>query len=64
MTTENLWDEDPIDRRMVLEELNRELVMRRNVFPAWVKNGRLTEEIATHRIRCMQEAIKMLEEKP
>lgn len=57
----NLWDEDPIDKRMVLQELHRELVMRRNVFPAWVKNGRLTQDQADHRIRCIQEAIKMLE---
>lgn len=60
--SENLWDEDPIDKRMVLEELKRELAMRRNVFPAWVKNGRLDQATADHRIRCLQEAIKMIEE--
>ena len=63
--SENLFDSMPVDRRQVLEELKRELVMRRNVFPAWVKNGRLTQEVADHRITCMQEAIRLLtEEKP
>lgn len=60
--SDNLFESMPVDRRQVLEELKRELVMRRNVFPAWVKNGRLTQSVADHRLTCMQEAVRLIEE--
>lgn len=62
--SEGLFPPTGPDKRMVLEELSRELAMRKNVFPSWVDKGRLTPEVAAHRILCMQEAIRLLEEAP
>jgi len=35
-------------------EVARELVMRRNLYPRWVANGKMKQEQADERIRLMQ----------
>ena len=50
------------DRRMCVAELKREILVRKNVFPRWVINGRLTQENSDHRIACLERAIVFLEE--
>ncbi|MEQ8685485.1 MAG: hypothetical protein RIE86_09335 [Imperialibacter sp.] len=42
--------------RQQIAEAQRELQMRRNVYPGWVSGGRLAKDQAEHRIAC-QEAI-------
>ncbi len=46
----------------ILQELQRELNMRIGVYPLWITNGRIKQETAEHRIKCMQEAIRILKE--
>jgi hypothetical protein len=46
------------DRIYTLDEqiacVRRELAMRINVYPKWVKSGRMKPETADHEINCMQ----------
>lgn len=64
--TEDLFPSRAVDRRQVLEELKRELAMRRRVYPRWAAdraNG-LTPELAQHRTECIVAAIDLLCEPP
>jgi hypothetical protein len=38
----------------------RELAMRKNAYPRWVKKGSLSPQSAEHEIECMQEIVKIL----
>lgn len=60
---DDLFGDDPLvpDRQMCIHELRREIVVRRNVFPNWVLNGRLTQQQSDHRIACLEKAIEFLE---
>ena len=59
--SENLFKNEGPDRQMCIDELKRELQVRRNVYPHWVKTDRIKPELAAHRILCMQKAIVYLE---
>ncbi len=41
----------------VISELEYELAKKREVFPTWVKMGKITQKKADHRIACQVEAI-------
>jgi hypothetical protein len=43
-----------------LKEARRELQMRRDVYPQWVSNQRITPRTAAHRIACMELMVAML----
>ena len=43
-----------------IKELSRELQMRSQAFPRWVKQGRLSQEEADYRIAALQAAITTL----
>lgn len=46
----------------VLKELRRELGMRRSCYPRWVKEGKLSQATADHRIEVIEWAIGVIEE--
>lgn len=41
--------------------VRRELALRKNVYPNWVRNGRMTREKAHHEIECMEAVVATLE---
>lgn len=41
--------------------VKRELALRKNVYPAWVRNGRLTKEKAHDEIECMASVVETIE---
>lgn len=43
-----------------LECIDRELTMRRRVYAAWVRDGRMSQQMAGHEIGCMQEVHEMV----
>jgi hypothetical protein len=43
-----------------LKEARRELQMRRDIYPQWVQNQRITPRTAAHRIACMELIVAML----
>jgi hypothetical protein len=43
-----------------LKEARRELQMRRELYPQWVQNQRITPRTAAHRIACMELIVAML----
>jgi hypothetical protein len=43
-----------------IKELQRELEMRKKWFPGWVIQGKLTAEVAQHRIACIEKAIEVM----
>lgn len=45
------------NKKAQLEELTRELKMRQRVYPNWVRQGRMTQEQAAHRVACLIEVI-------
>lgn len=45
------------------KEVERELKMRKNVFPRWVLQGRIKQEVADKRIQIMEEILKDYEQK-
>lgn len=45
-----------------LTEARRSLRARRSLYPVWVAYGRLTQEQATYRLRCMEQIVRCLEE--
>lgn len=47
--------------QQTINELKRELGVRRGVYPGWVANGKLTQQAADYRIACIEEAIGSLE---
>jgi hypothetical protein len=50
-----------IDKRAMMQELARELAMRRNVFPKWVASGKLKQEEADQRVNRMQAAYEFID---
>lgn len=46
-----------------IKEIERELKMRKKVFPTWVLQGRIKQEIANKRIEIMEEILKDYQEK-
>ena len=38
--------------------VERELAMRRNVYPKWVKSGRMKADSAEHQIRAMEAVVE------
>lgn len=55
-----MFDDRPPDLRQQIEELERELGKRRQVYPRLIEKGTLTPAISAYRIRCLQETIKHL----
>jgi len=43
-----------------LREAVRELNTRRNIYPRWVEQGRMSEKLAAHRIACMAAIVTRL----
>lgn len=39
----------------------RELILRKNVYPRWIKEGRMTAEKAQYEIECMEDICAVLE---
>lgn len=46
-----------------IKEIQRELNMRKKVFPNWVLQGRIKEEVANKRIKIMEEILADYQEK-
>lgn len=46
-----------------IKEIERELKMRQKVFPTWVLQGRIKQEIADKRIKIMEEILMDYQEK-
>lgn len=46
-----------------MKEIQRELNMRKRVFPTWVLQGRITQQVADKRIKIMEEILKDYQEK-
>ncbi len=59
--SESLFEDEGPDLHMCIEELKRELAVRRNVYPAWVRKGRLKPETAAHRVLCIEKTIQLLQ---
>jgi uncharacterized protein YifN (PemK superfamily) len=47
-------------RAEILQEIGRELAIRRDCFPRWVQQGKLTQKLADERINRMQAAYEYL----
>lgn len=45
----------------VISELKRELQVREDVYPKWIRSGRLTAQTAKHRIDAIKRAIELVE---
>lgn len=45
------------DRIDQLSELKRELQARQSIYPSWIRKGRISKELATHRLNCLQAVI-------
>lgn len=60
--SDDLFGQTAPDKRMVITELQRELAVRKNIYPHWTDTGRITATVAAHRIMCLQAAIVLLEE--
>lgn len=41
--------------------VRRELALRKNVYPGWVRNGRMTRDKAHHEIECMASVVETIE---
>lgn len=46
-----------------IKEIERELKMRKKVFPTWVLQGRIKQEVADKRIKIMEEILMDYQEK-
>jgi len=46
-----------------IKEIERELKMRKKVFPTWVLQGRVKQDVADKRIEIMEEILKDYQEK-
>ena len=49
--------------QQVLTELEREINMRKRLYPGWIQKGKISEPIATKRIACLTYAKELLQEK-
>ena len=52
---------EPGDVVAALKEINRELGVRKGVYPKWVKDGKLTQSLASERIHLMEVASRTLD---
>lgn len=50
----------PIRREEVLIEIEREIALRRRVYPRWVDQGKLKLDRAERQIALMEEAVRLL----
>lgn len=55
-----LLNDRPPDLHQIIDELGRELNMRKAVYPSWVAKGKLTRATADYRIQCIEKAIEEL----
>ena len=53
---------EPGDVVAALKEINRELGVRKGVYPKWVKDGKLTQSLAAERIHLMEVASRAMEQ--
>jgi len=44
----------------IVQELERELKMRKKVYPDWIKHGKIKSAVADFRIRCIGTAIDII----
>ena len=44
-----------------IAEAQRELALRRQCYPAWVKSGKLDAQDAYHQLQCMEAIVKTLQ---
>lgn len=51
---------DVITAADMLRCAERELKMRKGVYPRWIENGRISEGAAAHQLACMEEIVKTL----
>ena len=60
---DDLSYEKDISHDEIVNELVRELRERQRVYPRWVRSNThgYTEELAAHRLACLQEAIIMIQ---
>jgi hypothetical protein len=47
----------------LLKSAQRELALRRRVYPKWVAREKMTQEDAAHEICCMEAIVKILDER-
>jgi hypothetical protein len=45
----------------LFQEVERELAVRKDVYPRWVTQRKLTQHQADHRIKCMEDLLTVLE---
>jgi len=54
-----------VDEKVELDamhrEIARELETRRRIYPQWVRTGKLTQDVADHRIRILERVITLLQ---
>lgn len=51
---------DVITAADMLACAEREVKMRKRVYPRWVEDGRMSEGTAAHQLACMEEIVKTL----
>lgn len=44
-----------------IAELEREIATRKRVFPSWVSSHKLPQEVADHRIACLEATLQILQ---
>lgn len=44
----------------IVEELERELRARYQVYPEWVGLNKITQRVADHRVECLERAIELV----
>ncbi|MEO5681430.1 MAG: hypothetical protein ABIQ88_02250 [Chitinophagaceae bacterium] len=49
-----------VSAKDVLKELNREMDTRQRIYPRWKLEGKITADVASHRIACIAKAIEIL----
>ena len=47
-------------KRDVIEELERELGVRKAIYPDWVRRNRMRQDTADWRITCLEKALELL----
>jgi hypothetical protein len=45
-----------------LEEAEREFKKRQEVYPGWIASGRISQNVATHRLQCQRAIIDTLQQ--
>lgn len=51
---------DDVRHEDIIEELERELAMRRKVYPRWITSGKIDQVTATRRILVLEAALERL----